>query len=78
MFEELDPVALTHDIENYSLKNGDIGTLVYSYRRGDSFEFEFVTGEGKTIALLTLTKEDIRPIGGMEVLHARPLTRAAS
>lgn len=71
MFEELATVALTHDIEKYSLKNGDIGTVVHSYRRGDAFEVEFVTGEGKTIALLTLTKEDIRPIDG------KPLARTA-
>jgi hypothetical protein len=77
MFEELDTVALTRDMEEYALKRGDIGAVVYSYRDRDAFEVEFVTGEGKTIALLTLSKEDIRAIGGKEVMHVRQLEQAA-
>jgi len=35
------------------------------------FEVEFLTAEGKTIALLTLTSADIRPIRRAEILHVR-------
>jgi hypothetical protein len=32
---------------------------------------EFVTGEGKTIAVVTLEKSDIRPMQRQEILHVR-------
>jgi hypothetical protein len=41
-------------------------------------EVEFVTAEGRTIALLTLTQADIRPIGGREVLHVRELVQVTA
>jgi hypothetical protein len=71
MIDELDIVALTHDIENYRLKAGDVGTVVHCYDDGAGFEVEFVTAEGKTVALLTLTITDIRPIDRAEILHVR-------
>ena len=73
MFSDLDMVALTDDIDEYGLKQGDIGAVVHCYEEGVAFEVEFVTGEGKTIAVLTLNQENIRPIGGKEVLHVREL-----
>jgi len=73
MINELDTVALTHDIAKYGLEQGDIGAVVHCYQDNDAFEVEFVTADGKTIALLTLNREDIRPIAGKEVLHAREL-----
>ncbi len=73
MFQELDTVVLTHDVYEYGLKRGDIGAIVHCYKDGAAFEIEFVTTDGKTIALLTLAQADIRPISGKEVLHAREL-----
>lgn len=61
MIRELDTVVLTHDIEQYSLKQGDVGAVVHCYDDGAAFEVEFVTAEGKTVALLALTPADIRP-----------------
>jgi hypothetical protein len=78
MIRELDPVILTHDIDKYGLKQGDIGTVVHCYSDGAAFEVEFVTAEGRTIALLTLNPADIRLSGGREVLHVRELAQAAS
>lgn len=74
MIRELDTVVLTHDIVEHGLQQGDIGAIVHSYNDGAAFEVEFVTADGKTVALLTLSHEDIRPIGGREVLHVRELT----
>jgi hypothetical protein len=34
----------------------------------------FVTAEGKTVAVLTLTKDDVRELGGGEILHVRAIT----
>ena len=73
MIRELDTVVLTHDLEKNGLQQGDIGAVVHCYDDGLSFEVEFVTAEGKTAALLTLTSADIRPMRGREILHAREL-----
>ena len=71
MFEELDTVVLTHDIHEYGLRQGDIGAVVHYYEDGLAFEVEFVTTDGRTVAVLTLGQADIRAISGREVLHAR-------
>ena len=47
---------------------------LYADTRG--VEVEFVSGEGTTIALETLSVEDVRPVGAREILHARPLESA--
>ena len=52
MIQELDTVVLTHDIEEQGLRAGDIGAVVLSHSGGEAFEVEFVTGEGKTVAVL--------------------------
>lgn len=73
MIHELDTVVLSHDIDEYSLKAGDVGAVVHCYENGAAFEVEFVTSGGETVALLTLTQEDIRPMQGREILHVREL-----
>jgi len=43
-----------------------------------TFEVEFVTGEGATIAVLTLSQQDIRPMHAREILHVRALAKIES
>ena len=74
MYKELDTIVFTHDIEEFSLKQGDIGTIVHCYKDNKAFEAEFVTADGRTIALLTLKPEEIRSLRKREVLHVRELT----
>lgn len=74
MIKELDLVVLTRDIDDYELKSGDVGTVVHCYSDSKGFEVEFVTAEGKTIAVLTLTSSDIRPFAHSEILHSREIT----
>jgi hypothetical protein len=73
MINELDTVVLLHDIDEFDLKEGDIGTAVHVYNNNAAYEVEFITGEGETIAVLTLTPEEIRAMGEREILHVRPL-----
>ena len=73
MIHELETVVLTHDIEDEGLKKGDVGAVVHCYEDGEAFEVEFVTAEGKTVAVLTLKEEDIRPMVKSEILHVRDL-----
>ncbi len=76
MILELDTVVLLHDIEEHGLTEGDIGAVVHSYKNGKIFEVEFVTANGTTIALLTLNKNEIRPMLSKEILHVRELAAA--
>ncbi len=76
MIDELDSVVLTHDIEEHGLKQGDVGAVVHCYKDDSAFEVEFVTAEGRTIALLTLTQADLRPMADREILHVREFAAA--
>ena len=71
MIRELEIVALTRDIVEHGLKAGDIGTVVHCYKGKRTFEVEFVSAEGETIGLLTLTRDSIRHVTGKEILHVR-------
>ncbi|MBI2000954.1 MAG: DUF4926 domain-containing protein [candidate division NC10 bacterium] len=59
MIQELETVVLTHDVTEHGLKRGDLGAVVHWYADRGGFEVEFVTAEGKTVAVLTLTEADI-------------------
>ena len=71
MPKELDTVALTRDIPANGLKAGDLGAVVHVYPDGRTYEIEFVSLDGETLALLTLTAGDIRPVAKREIAHAR-------
>lgn len=77
MIRELENIVLRHDIEEYGLKKGDIGTVVHCYADGSTFEVEFVTAEGRTLAVLTLTLSDIRLMSSKEILHVREIVKQA-
>ena len=74
MIKELDLIVLTRDIEEYGLKSSDMGIVVHCYADKAGFEVEFVTAEGKTVAVLTLATTDIRPFDHAEILHARGIS----
>ena len=74
--KELDAIALTHDIKEHALKEGDVGAIVHVHGKKD-FEVEFVTAQGETIAVLTLTEADIRPIEGRKILNVRDMGETA-
>ena len=76
MIEELDIVALRRDVPEHGLQTGDVGAVVHSYGDRGAFEIEFVTADGKTVAVLTLTGDDVRPVQSREILHTRELTPA--
>lgn len=71
MIKELDIVVLAKDLKEYQLERGDVGSVVHVYDGGKAYEVEFVTGEGKTIAVTTLPKSDIRPMQRADILHVR-------
>jgi hypothetical protein len=78
MISELDMVVLTNDLSEYGLQKGDVGAVVHIYGAGEAYEVEFVTAEGRTIAVLTLTSVDIRPMAAGEILHVREVAPLAA
>lgn len=73
MIRALDSVVLMRDMPQYGLKAGDVGAVVHVYEQGEGFEVEFVSGEGTTVAVVTLKREDVRPMQDKEILHVRAL-----
>ena len=71
----LDPVVLRKDLPEHSLKTGDIGAVVGVYAP-DGLEVEFVTGSGRTQALVTLNQSDVRSIEDRDILAVRSLAAA--
>ncbi len=77
MIRELDTIVVVRDLPEHDLKAGDVGTVVHVYGKEEAFEVEFVTGEGVTIAVVTLKSSDIRAMGKEDILHVRALAGIA-
>lgn len=71
MIEELDAVVLTRDLPKERLAAGDIGTVVLVHGGGAGYEVEFTTLAGDTVAVITLSASDVRPVERTEIAHAR-------
>ena len=76
MIKEMDTVVLSRDIPEHGLKMGDIGAVVHCYKDGKAFEVEFIAGQGDTIAVVTLNKEEVRRMLDKEILHVRKVRAA--
>lgn len=73
MIKEHDRVVLAATVPFEGLVEGDVGTVVHVYRDGQAYEVEFMTLEGKTVAVVTLEASQVRPVGQREIVHAREL-----
>ena len=71
--KELDSVVLKHDLPEYGLEQGDIGTIVLVHQGGKGYEIEFVTLDGETVAVVTLSASQIRQAVPREIAHTRSL-----
>ena len=74
--KELDPVVLTSDLPAHGLKRGDVGTAVMVHQNGVAFEVEFVGYDGNTVALVTLERQQVRPLQAGDIPHVRELAAA--
>ncbi len=75
-FRELEVIVLRKDLPTYHLRAGDLGTIVHVYPEGNFYEVEFLRSDGTTVALLTLSEEDLRRPESTEIFHVRSLTPA--
>ena len=73
---ELEQVVLTTDIPEHDLKAGDIGTIVLIHGDHEGYEVEFVTLDGKTVAVVTVLASQIRPVQEREIARARRIAAA--
>jgi Domain of unknown function (DUF4926) len=70
-----DTVVLNRDFPEHGLRKGDLGAVVEVYEP-DGLEVEFVTGSGRTQAVLTLMVGDVRPIEDRDLMSVRSLHEA--
>jgi Domain of unknown function (DUF4926) len=71
MIPELGTVALTVELPEYGLQAGDLGAVVLVHPDQSAYEVEFVALDGETVAVVTLTADQVRPVGRGEIAHAR-------
>ena len=71
----LDTVVLEKDLPSQGLRRGDVGAVMEVYEP-DGLEVEFVTGSGRTQALVTLKVADVRLITDTDILAVRSLRAA--
>ncbi len=61
IIKELDCVILTSDLPSNGLTAGTVGTVVHVHRDEQAFEVEFADQDGRTVALVTLVRTQIKP-----------------
>jgi len=72
MIEELDSVVLTCDLPGKGLRRGDIGTVVLLHE-GEGYEVEFMTLDGETLVVVSLSPGQVRAVGLGEIACARTI-----
>jgi hypothetical protein len=75
VIEALDMVVLTTDLPAYHLQAGDVGTVILVLRHG-GYEVKFATLSGETVAEVTLSPDQVRPVGHRGMAHVRGLPTA--
>lgn len=71
MIQEHAFVVLTEALPSAGLEPGDVGVVVHVHPNGDAFEVEFTTLDGTTLAVETLTRQQIRAAGDRDIPHVR-------
>jgi hypothetical protein len=73
MINELETVVLTTDLAEHGLKAGDLGTVVLVHTHG-GYEVEFMALDGETVAVVSLSPDQVRAGRHREIAHARLVT----
>jgi hypothetical protein len=63
--QELKLAALRQDLPAQGLIAGDIGTVVFVHAESAAYEVEFMTADGQTIAVETLTADQVEQVAGL-------------
>ena len=76
MIHEHDRVVLTSSVPSEGLEAGDVGAVVHVYPGETAYEVEFVALDGNTRAVVTLEANQVRPVTGRDMPHAREIQTA--
>jgi hypothetical protein len=71
MIEEHASVVLTEPLPAAGLEAGDVGIVVHVHRNGQAYEVEFVTLDGNTLSIETLSATQIRAARNRDIPHVR-------
>ncbi len=71
MIAERASIVLTESLPSAGLEAGDVGVVVYVHRNGEAYEVEFLTLNGTTVAVETLTAHQVRAAGSRDIPHVR-------
>jgi hypothetical protein len=71
MIHELERVVLTDDLPDYHLQVGDVGTVVLVHGDGAGYEVEFVALSGETVAVVSVSADQVRRVRKGEIAHVR-------
>jgi hypothetical protein len=78
MLQELDRAVLLVDLPQAGLTAGDIGTVVMVHAVGQGYTVEFLTLGGQTVAVETLSANQVRAVRSDEIAHVRQRAATAA
>jgi hypothetical protein len=78
MLQELDTIVLATDLPELELTRGDIGTIVLVHPQQAGYEVEFTSLTGETVAVVSLSPTQLRPVRPHELPHVRTVSRMAA
>jgi len=73
MTDEHANVILNKDLEDDGLFKGDNGVVVHVHKGGKTYEVEFLTMAGATVAVRTLKADMIQAVGPKMIPHVREM-----
>ena len=71
--KEHDRIVLKCDLPDQGLESGDVGAIVHIYKNGEAFEVEFVSLDGETSIMATVSSAQARSVDRREITHARQM-----
>jgi hypothetical protein len=71
MINEHSSVVLAEPIPKSGLEAGDVGVVVHVHRGGEAYEVEFMTLDGATLTIETLSAHQVRQAGSRDIPHVR-------
>ncbi|MEK6210241.1 MAG: DUF4926 domain-containing protein [Pseudomonadota bacterium] len=74
MLQEHSSVVLTEALPAAGLEAGDVGVVVHIHPHREAFEVEFMTLDGGTLTIETLTTKQIRAARSRDIPHVRERT----
>ena len=71
MLKEHASVVLARDLPASGREAGDVGVVVHVHRNGEAYEVEFLSLDGATVAVETLSAQQVRAADQHDILHVR-------